>query len=229
MIRATFRDLNGSYTNIIPKCRESYDSKHALFNMAEYYKLVIVQPRSGIYLYQEIGQRCTMINTILKAIIGSFICFVFTYLSFNSLSPFMLSNRNDIRSILTKTLDIFEASSLIKLQIISSVLAAIASIVLCAMIISYLFTQFEEETLSHIRKFTLIMWIVLLVIDILLLLYSLAFLVIIIIFSIILVFALLGAATSGGSSRGGGPVHVRSHPRKGTFVRSYTRRRPRRF
>lgn len=166
-----------------------------------------------------------MINNSFKALISTFICFVITYISFFNLSSYILTNRNNFSFVITKALEIIDASTMVKIQIFASVLTAIAGIALCVMIINYLYPELRVESLSHIRKLSLIMWIVLLIVDILILLYSLAFLIGIIFFGVIILFT---AAISGGNGRGG-PVHVRGHYRKGSYVRSHTRRTPHHF
>lgn len=168
-----------------------------------------------------------MIDNNLKALIASFTCFVFTFLSLTNLSPFILTKSNNFYSVLTKVFEIFDADVIVKWKLFTCILASMASILLCVMIITYLYSPFNEESISHIRKFVIIMWIFLLIVDILISLYTLACFVMIIILFLFILMALAGATISG--SGGGGPVHVKGHYRKGSYVSGHTRRKPRHF
>lgn len=170
-----------------------------------------------------------MIDNNLKALIASFTCFVFTFLSLTNLSPFILTKSNNLSSVLTKVFEISDANVVVKLKLFACILASMASIILCVVIITYLYSLFNEESISHIWKFAIIMWIILLIVDILILLYSLACFVIIIILFLLILMAFAGATLSGSRGGGGGPVHVKSHYRKGSYVSGHTRRKPRHF
>ena len=170
-----------------------------------------------------------MIDNNLKAIICSILCFFVTYLGYSNLSPYIITKENNLSKIINNLLSTMDASTVEKLQVLGYVLFSIAGLILCVMIISYLLSLLRDSSkpLSQISKFSIVMWIVLLAIDILLLIHTLASVVIIIILCLIALLVIASAAISGGG--GGGPVHVRGHSRKGSYVRSYTRRRPRSF
>lgn len=183
-----------------------------------------------------------MINSYFKSLLGSVISFVIAYLCYSRLSPYMLSTRNDLSSILKTALEVIDASLIYKAQILLTILSAVAAIALCCCIIIYLGNELSNKSLTHIKRLLIIVWITLLIMNIVFLIYSLFSLVIIIILFIITVL-ILGAITVGAmsgspgirgsqnyiSSERGGPVHVRGHYRNGSYVRSHTRKRPRHF
>lgn len=87
------------------------------------------------------------------------------------------------------------------------------------------FFDSDECPESTLLKILLISWITSLVINTLLLAYHLIFIIIAI---IVVILFILGIALGAGQGKGG-PVNVRGHYRKGSWVRSHTRRNPWRF
>jgi len=167
-------------------------------------------------------------RNLVPALLGTIFCFISTISSIQYLAPYSITEFNKFGYTLFKAWGVLTSGSPERYWLISSLLLAITGAVVSLLIILDLINCLSNECNSDSLglKILLAVWIILLGANVLLLVYYLLFIILVIIaFGILL----LIIATEPNNYRGFGPVYVRGHPRKGTYVRSHYRRRPRRF
>lgn len=154
--------------------------------------------------------------------------FSLTLININYLSPFAITNTDEAFSILARTWKILNTDSSEKYWLIGYVLSAIISSGSSIIIILKLRDIGKTEVPEHSRvvKSIFIFWLGLLSINILLSFYYLLFVFLGLLIAIMMILLILGVAA--GQGKGGGSVHVRGHYRRGAYVRSHCRSRPRR-
>lgn len=144
------------------------------------------------------------------------------------LSSFTITNIDEAFSVLAKTWRILHTDNTEKYWLIGYVLSAIISCgasVICIFKIRDIGGN-ENQQHSYVIKITYIFWLLLLSINTILSFYYLLFVFLGLLIVTMMILAILGVAASQG--KGGGSVHVRGHYRRGSYVCSHYRRRPRR-
>jgi len=174
------------------------------------------------------GVTCYMDRNIVPALLGTIFCFISTISSIQYLAPYSITEFNKFGFILLKAWGVLTSGSPERYWLISSLLLAIIGAVVSLLIILHLINYLSDECNSDSLglKILLAVWIILLGANILLSVYYLLFIILLIIAFGILLFII---ATGPNNYGGGGPVYVKGHTRKGSYVRSHYRRRPRRF
>jgi len=167
------------------------------------------------------------IGTIIPVLVGSFYCILSSVAAVKFLHPFILTKANNIDNIFINTMELFSGDISDKYWVYTSIVIVVTALAISIYLISNLidYLLYEELVHSSYIKIMIILWISLLVMNGLLLAYHLLFIILAIIVLIIILIAII----SGSAQRGGGPVRVRGYIRNGSWVRSHTRRRPRRY
>lgn len=166
-----------------------------------------------------------MIN-LLIAILGSLISGIFTLLSKKVLFSYTIVKLGSLKNLLINTFDLLTKESPGRGRILLFSFAAICSIAISIAIIYFLIMSFNEfYSESTIMRIIIPLWVLALIFNCLVAIYYIMFFII---FLLALVLLFVALASYAGKS-GGGPVHVRGHFRNGSYVRSYNRRRPKKF
>jgi hypothetical protein len=152
-----------------------------------------------------------------------FVSTIFTFIGYKFLSPFIIRNTVEIEPTLINSLSLLVAGTQESYFFISVIVAVIIGIVLSIIIFLQIITEITEID-SVKDKLIFSLFCILLFINVIASLYLLLFLILII---VILVLFISGIYLY--SSSKNGSVHVRGQFRNGRPVRSYFRRRPRRF
>lgn len=158
----------------------------------------------------------------------TFLSFSLTLININYLSPFTITNIDEAFSILAKMWKILHTNSSEKYWLIGYVLSAIISSGSSIIIILKLRDILGTEDYKHSRvvKSIFIFWLLLLSINVVLSFYYLLFVFLGLLVATIMILVILGVAA--GHGKDSGSVHVRGHYRRGAYVRSHYRSRPRR-
>lgn len=161
-------------------------------------------------------------NSINIVLIFSIINLLLIPVSSSYLDLYKINSINDIHPTLSNMFTIIRNGDLYCFYLIIGTTTSILSIVIAYQCIKSIIYLVSEEIYNNHILFNILLTL-LCILNILTIIYSfylLSFLLIIIIISSFAAFILFSNSISGS-------VHVRGHYRKGTYVRSHTRRRPR--
>lgn len=151
---------------------------------------------------------------------------IFTFIGFKFLSPFTFKSFNEVEVVLQSALDSFTKGNQESYMLIAALILTTLGLFMAIFTISQLFNPELEYFVSD--KLPVGIIASLLVVDSLISFYLLLFAIIILIFVALLLIFLFIFLNSITFNNGGGSVNVRGHYRKGSYVSSHTRRRPRR-
>jgi len=158
--------------------------------------------------------------SILYVSLISLLC---TIVGIKFLSIFSIKDIDQIESIITNAFNILTSGTTYSFLLIGSIFITIFGLIFSTIVMVSSFDLFEE-TLSTLDKTSICFLITFLLMNIIISLYLLLFVILLL---LILIFIFYGIYTVATNNSSGGPVHVKGHYRKGGFVRSHTRKRPR--
>lgn len=164
-----------------------------------------------------------MFKKLIMILIGSIVSFFCTFKFTKPLTTFTIKSFNNIDDTLLTIFDIITTSTPQQKVLLTNSIVIIFSLILSIILILNLVSIFNKDIQGPVSSTLIIIWSILLVANIAVSIYY--------ILSIILLIALLLAIIFlfSTSSSKGGSVHVKGHYRNGSYVRSHTRRRPRRY
>jgi hypothetical protein len=152
-----------------------------------------------------------------------------SFIGIKFLSPYFITNLDNIGIVLSNVIMALSSGTSDSFKLIGVIAITIFGLILSSLVIMNLFDLFSETPSDLLlQKTGIAFFILLLFLNILTSLYTLIFLVLLVIAIIAVVFLLSFVLNDSYSSRAGS-VRVRGHYRRGSFVRSHTRRRPGRF
>jgi hypothetical protein len=161
----------------------------------------------------------------------SIFSFILTFIGVKYLYPFLNTNLNDIGVVLSNSFNVIASGTPETFKLIFAVLVTLFGLFLSVIVIYNWFSIFTNIPSSLIlQKSAIALFILLLFLNVLISIYVLLFIVLLIIVFTAFIYFLFSALTTGSSySTRGGSVQVKGHYRKGSYVKSHTRKRPRNF
>lgn len=155
--------------------------------------------------------------------IGSLVSFFCTFKFTKMLAPFTIKAFDKIDDTLLRVFDIICTNTPQQKSVLINSVVLILSVILSTIMVINLISIINEKILELFPRILVILLIVLLFFNIIVSLYYILFMILVIAVFIAIVFLLSISSGKGGS------VYVKGHYRNGSYVRSHTRKSPRRF